>query len=137
MWRGGLIRTGLPCSCVSIVAKEAVWASRASAKARTAFTRSVYWTFDQDTKALLAAATASSTSCWVATGTAGLGWPVAGFIPFLVSLEEIIFPLMVLKKPVETSNLAMIEGMVIIMGAAQASTLPFRLERVTSDELYP
>jgi hypothetical protein len=52
-------------------------------------------------------------------------------------LEEIIFPLMVLKKPVETSNLAMIEGMVIIMGAAQASTLPFRLERVTSDELYP
>jgi hypothetical protein len=53
-------------------------------------------------------------------------------------LEEINFPSMVLKKPVETSNLAAIEGIVIVVGAVQTSTLPYPAGSIlTSDKLYP
>lgn len=76
--------------------KSSVYFSMASASASSASFRLEYGVCDHVLNASCAAATASSTSCGVETGTSGFGVPVAGLIPCLVSFVGTSFPLMVL-----------------------------------------
>src|SRR5947208_213997 len=68
----------------------------ASAKSIKAFFRSLTSVWDHFLNAALAAATASSRSCGVDTGTAGNGSLVAGLMAVLVSLVSLRLPLMML-----------------------------------------
>lgn len=58
--------------------------------------------FDQDLNAVLAAATASSTSCGADTGTSQLGFLVAGLMACVVLDAVDIFPLITLEKVVKS-----------------------------------
>src|SRR3954447_23915559 len=97
-----------------------------SAKSIKAFFRSLTSVFDHFLNAALAAATASSRSSLVDTGTAGSGFLVAGLMAVLVSFVSLRLPLMMLWKvskvtafPVGIVDVEVADSILILVGFLQ------------------
>ena len=133
------ILTGFPCSWVSIFAKSFSYFSTASAKAKSASLRFSIGVCDHDLKASWAAATASSTSFGVETGTSGFCFPVAGLIPCLVFSVLVSFPLMVFLKSSETLNCGATEPILnddLVEQFSNLKVFDLRAREVKYDEKY-
>lgn len=99
--------TGLPFSCMITLAMSSLIASSASRAWASSLARSDHGVRDQLGKACFAAATASSTSASLATGTSQRGCLLEGFTAWVRRGPVRASPLMVLLKVKKVADVAM------------------------------